>query len=185
MTKQKTREKARAVLKRIISEYAQKSETEKWLRGAFAPIIKVEKGLRGEVGEDFAAAMLQLAGYKDAEKMTGRSSRKQRKGAFDIRANGRQIEVKTASEDVHGKFQFNGIKYNGDTPFDFLLLIGIAPDEAFFRMYRKGDIPPGLPMMAKNTPGTHKLTLSPGEMHSLEDFAAQAISYLGAPKSRI
>ncbi|MGI9297285.1 MAG: hypothetical protein ACR2QC_05220 [Gammaproteobacteria bacterium] len=176
----KTREKARAVLREIVSEYVQRSDAGKWSRGAFASINRVEKGLRGEVGEDFAVAMLQMTGYGDAEKLTGRSSRRQKAGAFDIRANGRRIEVKTASEDVHGKFQFNGIKYNGKTPYDVLLLVGVAPDDAFFRMLRKDEIPKGLPMMAKNTPGTHKLTLSPNAMFSLENFAEQAAKYLGA-----
>ena len=178
----KFRETARGALRKIISAYARKSKTDKWSRGEFASIIKVEKGLRGEVGEDFAVAMLQFVGYADAKKLTGRSSRLQTKGAFDILVSGRRIEVKTASEDVHGKFQFGGIKYDDNAPYDVLLVIGVSPDDAFFRMYRKGDIPPGLTMMAKNTPGTHKLTLSSGEMHPLEDFAKQANAYLGAPK---
>ena len=177
----KTREKARAVLREIISEYAQRSDTGKWSHGEFASINRVEKGLRGEAGEDFAVAMLRLAGYDNTEKLTGRSSRTQTKGAFDIRVNGQRIEVKTASEDVHGKFQFNGIKYNGKTPYDVLLLVGVAPNDAFFRMLRKDELPKGLPMMAKNTPGTHKLTLSPDAMFLLENFAEQAAKYLGAP----
>ena len=127
--------------------------------------------------------MLQFVGYDNAEKITGRSSRLQKKGAFDIRANGQRIEVKTASEDSKGKFQFNGIKYNGDTPYDLLLLIGIAPNEVFFHICKKDGIPPNLPMMSKNTPGTHKWTLTSDKMHAVENFAEQANKFLGAPMS--
>lgn len=177
MTKQQTRDKAAEIMRELIGKYLSKSNLV-WEQGEFADIVRVEKGLRGEVGEDFVAEMLRFSGYADAAKETGRSSRLQKKGAFDIRVAKQLVEVKTATMDVHGKFQFNGIKYNGNAPYDLLFVVGVAPDHVFFRIYRKDAIPPNLPSMAKNTPGTHKLTLSRDEMFSVECFAEEAAKYL-------
>ena len=187
MTKEEFQKKADNALCEIIAQYLQRTQTTRWAQGQFSQIVSVEKGLRGEVGEDFVVKMLQFVGYSDAEKITGRSSRLQTTGAFDILANEKRIEVKTASEDIHGNFQFNGIKYNGATPYDLLILVGIAPDKVFFRICKKGDIPQNLPMMAKNTPGTHKWTLTSkktsDKMHTMEDFAEQANKFLEAPSA--
>ena len=177
MTKQKISTIATKTMQKLIDKYLSKSNPE-WKQGKFADIIRVEKGFRGEVGEDFVVEMLQFFGYTDAIKETGRSSPTQKKGAFDIRVAKKLIEVKTATIDVSGKFQFNGIKYNGDTPYNLLFVLGIAADNIYFRIYRKKDIPPGLPSMAKNTPGTHKLMLKRNDMFSVEDFAEEAAKYL-------
>lgn len=151
----------------------------KWAQGEFISILGVEKGLRGGVGEDFFIQMLRFAGYADAAKNEGRSSTLDAQGSFDISANNFCIEVKTASEDVHGNFQFNAIRYDDNTPYDFLFLVGISPDDIFFRIYTKSDIPRNLPPMAKGTPGTHKLTQGKPDMLPMESFADEAKKYLG------
>jgi hypothetical protein len=59
------------------------------------------------------------------------------KGDFDILLeNGIKIEVKTATEDSNGNYQFNGIKKN-DVDYDYVLCLGIAPDDLFINMWSK------------------------------------------------
>ena len=59
------------------------------------------------------------------------------KGEYDILINlpdGREykIEVKTATEDVNGVHQFNGLRK--DVNYDFAFLFGVAPEDFFFEI---------------------------------------------------
>jgi|TARA_R100000030_G_C3203036_1_gene111412 hypothetical protein len=59
------------------------------------------------------------------------------KGEYDILINlpdGREykIEVKTATEDVNGCHQFNGLRK--DVNYDFAFLFGVAPEDFFFEI---------------------------------------------------
>ena len=165
MTKSEIRAKARQLLQSRIAEYAAKSNPRWRLGNDFDAIKKVEKVLRGEVGEEFLVDMLKLIGC-DANRKQGH------RGEYDVVLLGSPslyIEVKTATEDVQENFQFNGIRY--DVDYDFLFTVGVAPDNIFFKIYAKNEVPKNLPSMAKKTPGTHKLTLSKAELLSIESFA--------------
>lgn len=47
-----------------------------------------------------------------------------------MRIEGASFELKMATEDVHGSFQFNHIRYH--RPYDALLCLGIAPENILF-----------------------------------------------------
>jgi|TARA_B110000259_G_scaffold78144_1_gene91619 hypothetical protein len=59
------------------------------------------------------------------------------KGDFDILLeNGIRLEVKTATEDTSGNYQFNGIKID-NTNYDYVLCLGVAPNDLFINMWSK------------------------------------------------
>ncbi len=91
---------------------------------------------------------------------------------WDIQINGVQLELKTATEDVSGSFQFNHIKYH--RPYHGVMCIGVAPHEIFFNVWSKADISTGaagtLVSMEKNANASYKLTKKPKGLHPIDDF---------------
>ena len=87
------------------------------------------------------------------------------KGEFDIevyiQSENRVItfEVKTATEDVNGSHQFNGLKK--DVNYDFAFLFGVAPEDFFFKIEPKQYLCENMTTnMSKDVEGSYKHTLS-------------------------
>jgi hypothetical protein len=91
---------------------------------------------------------------------------------WDARIENITFEIKTATEDVSGKFQFNHIRHHRD--YQILLVLGIAPDEILFNAWRKGDVVEGkagrLATMDKGSSATFKLTKKPAELLAITKF---------------
>ena len=148
----------------------------KWEGARFGGIKIVGATNVGEIGEQFAVAMLDELGYAAEQNP-------QKRGQWDIRTNGRTMEVKCASEDVHGCFQFNGVRY--DTRYDYLLVVGVAPDAVYFRFYKRKDLMDfKMAPMAKGTSGSYKLSRRPAQLFPVAEFAGQAAKFLGEPSAR-
>ena len=85
---------------------------------------------------------------------------------------GLRFEVKTASEDRGGSFQFNHISL--DRNYDYLLCLAIRPEEILFNGWRKGEVSEGvaetLVRMAEGQSVTHKLTRRPDDMKKIEEL---------------
>ena len=85
---------------------------------------------------------------------------------------GRKFEVKTASEDISGAFQFNHVRL--DRNYDYLLCFGIRPESLTFNAWKKGVLSEGvagtLVRMAEGQSVTHKLTKSPEQMRPIEEL---------------
>lgn len=165
------KKKAMRILERLLKSA---KVAAKWDGARFRNIKMVGATNVGQVGEQFAVEMLCAAGYK---------AEPQKRGEWDIRANGRTMEVKCASEDTNGGFQFNGVRY--DTKYDFLLVVGISPESVHFRFYKRRELME-LPLarMAKNTSGTYKLSRRPANLLPIQNFADEAAKFLGAPGPR-
>ena len=92
--------------------------------------------------------------------------------AWDLEIGGLRFEVKTASEDRGGSFQFNHIRL--DRNYDYLLCLAIRPEEILFNGWRKGEVSEGvagtLVRMAEGQSVTHKLTRRPDDMRKIEDL---------------
>lgn len=86
--------------------------------------------------------------------------------------NTRKFEIKTASEDVNGNFQFNHIRLDRD--YDYLLCLGISPSSIWFNAWRKGDVAEkkagSLVRMAEGQSVTFKLTKSIKNMRPIEEL---------------
>lgn len=116
---------------------------------------------RGEIGEEFIRRFL---GQNDiAVGNGGRVSR------TDLRIEDVRFEVKTASLGANGTFQFNHVRLDRD--YDYLLCLGICPDQVVFNIWRKGAVAEGragrLVRMAEGQAVTYKLTKRLNEMDSI------------------
>ncbi len=141
------------------------SPVSKWSGATLEPFRQVANTNRGDIGEDFIVRYLQHFGLS----VTKSESRVH---PWDLDIAGLKFEVKTASEDSGGSFQFNHIRL--DRSYDYLLCLGIRPEEIVFNAWRKGEVSEGvagtLVRMAEGQSVTHKLTKRPDDMRSIEDM---------------
>lgn len=86
---------------------------------------------KGDAAEEFIKVYAEALGFL-AEK------NKKRLGDWDVKINEKKFEVKCATEDISGAFQFNHIRF--DYKYDFLLCLGVAPKELFFKIWTKADV---------------------------------------------
>lgn len=141
------------------------SPASKWSGAILEPFRQVANTNRGDIGEDFIARYLEHFGIA----VTKSESRVY---PWDLDIVGLKFEVKTASEDRGGSFQFNHIRF--DRSYDYLLCLGVRPEEIVFNAWRKGEVSEGvagtLVRMAEGQSVTHKLTKRPDDMKSIEDL---------------
>ena len=151
------------LMKTVIATYENDS---KWINAALGDIKVLSNTHIGKVGQDFIEQWCQRLGL-DYELPLSTFS------AWDIQIELVTFEVKTATEDVHGKFQFNHIRHHRD--YQAVLGLGIAPDMILFDIWRKGDIVEGhagkLASMDKGSSATFKLTKKPSELYPITQFA--------------
>ena len=116
---------------------------------------------RGAIGEEFIRRFLTL---NDIEVENGG-----RTSPTDLRVGNVRFEVKTASLGANGTFQFNHVRMDRD--YDYLLCLGICPDQVVFEMWRKGLVAENragtLVRMAEGQAVTYKLTKRLNDMESI------------------
>lgn len=134
---------------------------EKWLNGCFAGIKTATNTGVGNIGEDFILEYSKALGF-DAKISENRTS-------WDIEINGIKYELKTATEDVHGKFQFNHFRTH--RAYDAAICLGVSPDELYFGVITKKYLEKKhLVSMEKGANASFKWTRSPNELHKITSF---------------
>jgi len=177
---------ARKVFSRLMRE--QTLLPKPWVNSAFLDVKVTSTTKKGELGEMFFERILQSLGYSaykpeggrdhydvlaTAEDFTKeqfiavagvgqRNTRKMREDALNLQRNHRHIksfEVKVATQDVNGKFQFNGVR--DDTVYSHLFCLGISPDDLHFLYIPKRVLREryNLVPMTKGTNATFKVTI--------------------------
>ena len=140
------------------------SPVSKWTDAPLEKFRHVENTNRGEIGEEFIRRFLRQHGIK--------ASNGSRLTPTDLRIFERRLEVKTASEDKGGSFQFNHIRH--DRSYDYLLCLGISPAEILFNAWSKGTVAEGkagrLVRMAEGQSVTFKLTKRKADMLPIEEL---------------
>ena len=90
------------------------------------------------------------------------------------------FELKTATEDVGGAFQFNHIRYHRE--YEALLCVGIAPAAIYTGAWSKADVATGkagrLVSMERGGSVSHKLTKRPEQLHSISALSDQLLDVL-------
>ena len=173
------KEQAEQVLAELIKAAVENKTVKwaaKWENAQFGGIREVRSTTtRGNIGEMFAARLLRMAGYSGVEEHP------KRRGPWDIRIDGRiKLEVKIASEDAGGGFQFNGLSYRPS--YDILLLIGIQPEGILFGfMKREQLLKETLTPMSRGSSGSYKMSRRPPQLLPIDKFAEEAAKFLGAP----
>jgi len=146
-----------------------------WRGAPLESFRQVANTNRGDIGEDFVFRYLREV---EIEVSRGES----RIEEWDLLISGKRFEVKTASEDTKGAFQFNHIRL--DRGYDYLLCLGVRPDAILFNAWRKGEVSESnagtLVRMAEGQSVTHKLTKKPSQMMDVEKLPDWGRHELGA-----
>lgn len=94
------------------------------------------------------------------------------KGDYDKKINGKKFEIKFATEDKSGNFQFNHLRM--DFKYDWLICVGCSPDNIFFRIYPKSDVVMGnagtMVPMGKGHNADWKLTKKKSDLFQINQF---------------
>ena len=145
------------------------SSYQQWNNTQFSVFKGLSTTEKGNTGEDFLASILKLCGYSDVNVLEGR------RGHYDVifKHNKKEIlfEVKVATKDVNGSFQFNGIRY--DTKYTHLFCLGISPDKIGYLIIKKelvGTDKYKMVSMAKGSNSSFKLTKKENLLNSFDEF---------------
>jgi hypothetical protein len=158
------------ILKRIAKT---KTVPNKWDGSAFGFIKQMSSSTKGNIGEEFICELCMKFDDKVKRNPKARDS-------FDILILGKKVEVKVATEDTSNCFQFNGIRYH--RKYDYVLALGIAPENIYFNVYEKGALATGiagnLVTMEKGTTGSYKLTKKRTDLYDISDFRKVVIELI-------
>ncbi len=159
----------------VIEEHTPKSI---WNDAPLESFRRVANTNRGDIGEDFVRRYLETFGIV-AHPVGSRIS------AADLKIGGKLFEVKTASEDKGGAFQFNHVRL--DRTYDYLFCLGIRPSSILFDAWRKGAVSEGtagtLVRMAEGQSVTFKLTKKPATMRKIEELPGWMLKEVLQPES--
>ena len=151
------------VMKDVIAKYA---NNPKWLNAPLGGIKTLSNTHVGKTGEDFIKLWCEAHNLAWQSPASNQSP-------WDIQIESITFEIKTATEDVNGNFQFNHIRRHRD--YGGLICLGIAPDEIRFDAWGKDivvdDIAGHLVTMDKGSAATFKLTKKPSDLHPITQFA--------------
>ena len=151
-----------ALMQEVISKH---TPTTIWTGSPLEAFRQVANTNRGDIGEEFVYRYLKQSALPVCQSES-------RVKEWDLRIAGKRFEVKTASEDVSGSFQFNHIRLDRD--YQYLLCLGVRPAAIMFGVWRKGAVSEGeagrLVRMAEGQSVTYKLTKKPTDMMDIEDL---------------
>lgn len=166
----------RQILLAVLDEYG---DAEKWVGAPFEKIKRISNTKVGDVGQDFVERLCRHIGFECEFPESG--GQRSRNSPWDIRIEGMTFELKTATEDVHGNFQFNHIRYH--RTYEGVLCVGVAPDVILFDAWSKADVVTGragrLVSMDAGSSATHKLTKRPGQLRPIADFEEHLLNVIG------
>ncbi len=137
---------------------------EKWAGQPHQAFKNLPNSSKGDAGEEFIKRYVTELNFT-VEKL-------ERLGDWDLKIADKKFEVKLASEDISGNFQFNHIRY--DSKYDYLLCLGVTPDHLVFGIWNKGDVATGLAgnlvSMGKNQNSSFKLTKKISDLEPIENL---------------
>ncbi len=170
---------AHAIMERVLSSYA---DSDKWVGMPFERVKRLSNTKVGDVGQEFVERLCDALGY-ECEFPLNRKGGRSRTESWDIRIEGTAFELKTATEDVHGAFQFNHIRYH--RAYDALLCVGIGPGDILIGVWSKAEVATGkagrLVSMDKGSSATHKLTKRRAQLFPIGEFEDRILAFLTEP----
>lgn len=151
----------------------------KWRDSPFKKIKHVSNTKVGAVGQDFVEALCRAIGF-DVEFPVNRAGQRAVQNPWDIKIEGKTFELKTATEDIGGNFQFNHVRYHRQ--YEAVLCIGIAPADILFDVWSKAEITTGLAgnlvSMEKGANASYKLTKRKTDLHPIDEFQDGLLAFL-------
>lgn len=144
-------------------------DSNKWTGARFENIKRISNSKVGDVGQKYVEAICNHYGIEYILPMSNKGI-PARQSSWDLEIAGVKYEIKTATEDVKGSFQFNHIRYHRD--YDAVLLIGIGLDSVFYNSWSKAEIVTKkagtLVSMEKGANASYKLTKRPRDLKTID-----------------
>lgn len=142
-----------------------------WTDSRFEFIRSFSPPVKGAIGERYADRMCGEAGLKQ-ELPVGPDGRVRRNLPWDIRIEGHTFDIKTATVDVNGNFQFNNIREK--QRYGALLVFGILPSDVLMQAWTQDYVTAGragrtVPMSV-DAPDLRKLTVDVGDRLPMDKF---------------
>ena len=167
------------LLQDVLAAY---TDADKWSGQPFEHIRRIPNTKVGDVGQDFVEALCGEFSMecRFPEKADGT---RRRQSPWDIWIEGKTFELKTASEDTKGKFQFNHIRYHRS--YEALLCIGITPANIYAGAWSKADVTTEragkLASMEKGANASYKLTKRPDQLRPISEFEDLVLALVTTP----
>jgi hypothetical protein len=143
----------------------------KWNQGDFIGIKTVSNTKVGSIGQDFIEGLCNALSITCNFPLRENNTR-MTQSPWDIEICGVKFELKTATEDTNGSFQFNHLRYH--RPYDAVLCLGVTPNKLYFGLWSKADVVTGkagnLVTMEKGANASYKLTKKPSNLFLITNF---------------
>lgn len=145
----------------------------KWHSARFGKIKQISNTLVGDVGQTFIEALCDELKL-DWDFPQDAHGKRLKQSPWDIKIGNVTYELKTATEDVSGAFQFNHIRYH--RRYDALICLGVTPSTLYFNAWTKADVTTNkagtLVSMEKGANASYKLTKKPADLKRIDEFQA-------------
>ena len=155
----------------FVSALKKNVDNPKWSKGDFVGIKTVSNTKVGSVGQDFIESLCEILSMQCLFPLNKVNTRA-KQSSWDIEIGGVKFELKTATEDTGGNFQFNHVRYHRE--YDALLCLGVTPNELYFGVWSKAEVVTGkagkLVTMEKGANASYKLTKKPSTLMPISSF---------------
>lgn len=119
------------IFKKIIDKNKNDS---KWDIGDFVGMKSISNTNVGMVGQEFIESLCDALRIEHEFPLNKKKIRA-KQNPWDIKINAIDFELKTATEDISGKFQFNHIRYHRE--YQAVLCLGVSPNDLYFNVWSK------------------------------------------------
>lgn len=155
----------------VLSEFHNAS---KWDDVIFGRIKTISNTKVGSVGQTFIERLCGELSMPCSFPINAKGERLAQ-SPWDIKISDIELELKTATEDISGKFQFNHIRYH--RPYHGLLCLGVSPSKLHFGIWSKAEVTTGkagnLASMEKGANASYKLTKAPNQLFEITHFKSE------------
>ena len=145
----------------------------KWIDKPCYSVKILGNSSKGDLAEEFIVQYCRELGFQVEDKKT-------RLGDYDKIIEGKKFEIKMATEDLTGNFQFNHLRY--DYKYDGVICIGVSPDSILFEIYSKSEIATGkagnLVSMGRGQNSSFKLTKPKSSLKPIGEFKEKLKTFL-------
>ena len=165
----------------LLSVLQDHKDSSKWNDAKFERIKRISNSKVGDVGQDFIERFCKCVGF--SVNFPGTEDKRSKQSPWDIEIEGIKFELKTATEDINGAFQFNHVRYH--RKYDALICLGISPVAIHFGCWSKADVTTGkaghLASMEKDGNASYKLTKKPEALWEISEFETRIMELVTNP----
>ena len=148
------------------------NDDSKWDGAVLGKIKTISNTKVGSVGQRFIEKLCSQLSIPYSFPINPTTGEPLTQSPWDIEILDIKFELKTATEDINGKYQFNHIRYH--RTYEGLLCLGVSPANLHFGVWSKADVTTNkagkLVSMEKSANASYKLTKDPRHLHEISEF---------------